>query len=128
MLLIKSLSLLLLQEFGVDEQRCSDIANKTEHFSGSDLYQLCKECAMRSVPDEKTGLISFSEYFCFLCRQTRPLRRLLDKYYKDDSCKDIEAKISPIELDDIDASLKCCKSTGHVYSKEYDEFTAEYGS
>jgi len=28
----------------------------------------------------------------------------------------------------VEEALKCCKSTGHGFKKEYEEFTKEYGS
>ena len=59
----------------------------------------------------------------------RPLRRLLDKYYsKENDAREVQAELTPIEAADIQASLQCCKSTGHGFKKEYETFTEEYGS
>ena len=58
----------------------------------------------------------------------RPLRRLLDRYYKGGESGDVKAELGPIEVEDVEEALKCCKSTGHGFKKEYEEFTKEYGS
>ncbi len=59
---------------------------------------------------------------------SRPLRRLLDKYYQMNDAEEIKADLTPIEAEDIQAAIKCCKSTGHGFKKEYEKFTLEYGS
>ena len=92
-----------LRDFDV-EVPASDIAAMTNNYSGSDLYQLCKECAMR------------------------PLRKLLDRYYKEGCDEEIAAKMSPIQRDDVELALRSCKSTGHGSKERYDAFTHEFGS
>ena len=42
--------------------------------------------------------------------------------------EEIKAELSPIQAADVQAALKCCKSTGHGFKEEYDKFTQEYGS
>ncbi len=53
----------------------------------------------------------------------------MDKYYsKENDAREVQAELTPIEAADIQASLQCCKSTGHGFKKEYETFTEEYGS
>ena len=53
---------------------------------------------------------------------------MLDKYYKENEVQEIKAELSPIQAEDIQAALASCKSTGHGFKKEYEKFTAEFGS
>jgi len=92
---------------GIDYQ---SIAERTEGYSGSDIFLLCKEAAMRPM---------------------RRLMRQLKQFDDDDPDGDVsDVEIEKVAQKDVDAALKMvkCSASNKDFLKLYTEFTQQYGA
>lgn len=86
------------------------IAEATEGYSGSDIFLLCKEAAMRPM---------------------RRLMRKLKAFDDDDPDGDVsDVKVDKLTQKDVDAALKMvkCSASNKEFLKLYSEFTSMYGA
>eukprot|EP00898_Chlorokybus_atmophyticus_P004617 jgi/Chlat1/5156/Chrsp33S05036 len=94
---------------GSKEALYEDVASVTEGYSGSDVYLVCKEAAMR------------------------PLRRLMARLEVVDSGGDSHshktaAVLGPITREDLLEALRCTKPSGSAGTERYQAFRDQLGS
>eukprot|EP00163_Fabomonas_tropica_P031764 TRINITY_DN767_c0_g1_i4.p1 TRINITY_DN767_c0_g1~~TRINITY_DN767_c0_g1_i4.p1 ORF type:complete len:183 (-),score=37.39 TRINITY_DN767_c0_g1_i4:952-1500(-) len=101
---------LQVQGEGQLDEVCDVLASKTEGYSGSDIYLVCRESAMR------------------------PLRRLMNKLeatsLDGDSTApaDEEVVVGPVTIEDVTEALAVTKSTGSAFSAKYQAWMNEFGA
>eukprot|EP00899_Mesostigma_viride_P023450 jgi/Mesvir1/428/Mv11310-RA.1 len=81
-----------------------NMGERTEGYSGSDIYLVCKEAAMM------------------------PLRRVMASIERDELPLDAEPKLGPITLQDVERALRTTKPSASMSSAKYEKFHKEQGT
>ncbi|KAL2930633.1 Katanin p60 ATPase-containing subunit A-like 2 [Bienertia sinuspersici] len=91
---------------GNDKVPYDILVEKTEGYSGSDIRLVCKEAAMQ------------------------PLRRLVTVLEQKEEVipEDELPPVGPIEIEDIELSLKNTRPSAHLHAHRYQKFNEDYGS